>query len=133
MKIVAFEEGGTRRLGVIEGDQVIDLQAADPRVPDDLGPILAAGDLSRLGDVAKAAPASARRPLAGITYALPVARPGKIICLGLNYLEHAKEGGHQRPQHPSIFMRCTTSLTAHEAPIVRPRVSASLDYECELV
>ncbi|BAT59067.1 ureidoglycolate lyase [Variibacter gotjawalensis] len=133
MKIVAFVENGARHLGIIEGDQVVDLQAADSRVPDDFPAILAAGDMGRLGDVAKNAPASARRPLAGIKYALPVAKPGKIICLGLNYLEHAKEGGHQRPQHPSIFLRVTTSLTAHEAPIVRPQASVTLDYECELV
>jgi len=134
MKIVAFEEGGARRLGLVEGDQVIDLNAADNRLPDDLGAILAAhdGSVAALADIAKKAPASARRPLKGIKYALPVARPGKIICLGLNYLEHAKEGGHQKPQHPSIFMRCTTSLTAHEAPIVRPKASVTLDFECEL-
>src|SRR5207237_2663766 len=56
-----------------------------------------------------------------------------IVCLGLNYLEHAKEGGHQRPQFPSIFMRCQTSLVAHLAAIVRPAASETLDYEAELV
>ena len=94
MKIVSFESPSGLRLGVVEGDQVVDLQAADPKVPSELGALLAAtkGDLSSVKDAAKRAPASARQPLKGIKYALPVARPGKIICLGLNYLEHVKEG-----------------------------------------
>jgi acylpyruvate hydrolase len=135
MQIVGFEKDKALRLGVVEGDSVIDLQAADPRVPADLGRWLADndGDLTPLGDIAKRAPASARRPLAGLSFALPVARPGKIVCLGLNYLEHAKEGGHQKPEFPSIFMRCQTSLTPHLAPIIRPFASETLDYEAELL
>jgi acylpyruvate hydrolase len=135
MKLVGFEKDKALRLGVVEGDSVIDLQAADPRVPADLGLWLKDndGDLAPLADVARRAPASARRPLPGLAFALPVARPGKIVCLGLNYLEHAKEGGHQKPEYPSIFMRCLTSLTPHLAPIVRPIASETLDYEAELL
>jgi 2-keto-4-pentenoate hydratase/2-oxohepta-3-ene-1,7-dioic acid hydratase in catechol pathway len=93
MKIVSFESPTGLRLGVVEGDQVIDLQAADPKVPSDLGALLASsnGDLSGVKSLAGRAPASARRPLKGLKYALPVGRPGKIICLGLNYLEQVKE------------------------------------------
>ena len=124
MKIVGFEAEGGLRLGVVEGDQVIDLQAADPKVPADLGDVLAAnnGDLKPLGDIAKRAPASARRPLKGLKFGLPVARPGKILCLGLNYLEHVKEGSQRDniPKFPTIFMRCLTSMVPHEQPIVRP-------------
>ena len=135
MKIVGFEKDGASRLGVVEGDSVVDLQAVDPRIPGDLGEWLAAndGELKPLADIGKRGPASARRPLAGLTFGLPVARPGKIVCLGLNYLEHAKEGGHQKPEFPSIFMRCLTSLTPHLAPIVRPIASETLDYEAELL
>ena len=135
MKIVGFERDKALRLGVVEGDAVIDLQAADRRVPADLGQWLATNDsnLKPLGAIAKRAPSSARLPLAGLTFTLPVARPGKIVCLGLNYLEHAKEGGHQKPEFPSIFMRCQTSLTPHLAPIVRPMASETLDYEAELL
>lgn len=64
-----------------------------------------------------------------------MARPGKIICLGLNYLAHAQEGPARDniPTAPTVFLRCGTSLVAHQAPIVRPRVSEQLDYEAELV
>jgi 2-keto-4-pentenoate hydratase/2-oxohepta-3-ene-1,7-dioic acid hydratase in catechol pathway len=137
MKIVAFEGQGGPHLGVVEGDQVVDLQAVDNKVPADLGEWLKKnnGDAKSLGDIVKKAPASARKPLAEITYALPVARPGKIICLGLNYLEHVKEGSQRDniPKFPTIFMRGLTSMVPHNQPIIRPQVSETLDYEAELI
>jgi acylpyruvate hydrolase len=137
MKIVAFEGQGGPRIGIVEGDQVVDLQAADPKIPNDLGEALAKtnGDTKQLGEIAKRAPASARKPLSAVTYALPVGRPGKIICLGLNYLEHVKEGSQRDniPKFPTIFMRGLTSLVPHGAPIVRPLASETLDYEAELI
>jgi 2-keto-4-pentenoate hydratase/2-oxohepta-3-ene-1,7-dioic acid hydratase in catechol pathway len=137
MKVVGFEADGGLRLGIVEGDQVIDLQAADPKVPANLADVLAAnnGDLKPLGEVAKRAPASARRALKGLKFGLPVARPGKILCLGLNYLEHVKEGSQRDniPKFPTIFMRCLTSMVPHEQPIMRPKVSEQLDYEAEMM
>jgi acylpyruvate hydrolase len=137
MKVVGFEADGGLRLGIVEGDQVVDLQAADPKVPANLADVLAAnnGDLKPLGDLAKRAPASARRPLKGLKFALPVARPGKILCLGLNYLEHVKEGSQRDniPKFPTIFMRCLTSMVPHGEPIIRPTVSEQLDYEAEMM
>ena len=137
MKIVGFESNEGLRLGVVEGDQVIDLQAVDAKVPANLADVLKAnnGDLKSLADLAKRAPATARKPLKELKYALPVARPGKIICLGLNYLEHVKEGFMRDnvPKFPTIFMRCQTSLVPHGQPIRRPKVTETLDYEAELV
>jgi acylpyruvate hydrolase len=137
MKIVAFEDHGGPRFGIVEGDQVVDLQAAESRIPNDLGEWLAKtnGDTIELAEIAKRAPASARKPLLSITYALPVGRPGKIICLGLNYLEHVKEGSQRDniPKFPTIFMRGLTSLVPHGSPIIRPQVSETLDYEAELI
>jgi 2-keto-4-pentenoate hydratase/2-oxohepta-3-ene-1,7-dioic acid hydratase in catechol pathway len=137
MKIVGFETNEGLRLGVVEGDNVVDLQAVDPKVPANLAKILAqnGGDLKPLGDLAKRAPASARKPLKGLKLGLPVARPPKVICLGLNYMEHVKEGMNRDnvPKFPTIFMRCQTSLVPHGQPIVRPLVSEMLDYEAEMV
>ena len=59
-------------------------------------------------------------------------RPGKILCLGLNYADHAAEGGNAKPDYPSFFMRGATSLIGHEAPLIRPKVSSKLDFEAEL-
>src|SRR5256885_1367702 len=137
MKVVGFEADGGLRLGIVEGDQVIDLQAVDATLPANLGDTLAAnnGDLKPLADLAKRAPASARRPLKGLKFGLPVARPGKILCLGLNYLEHVKEGSQRDniPKFPTIFMRCLTSMVPHGEPIIRPKASEQLDYEAEMM
>jgi acylpyruvate hydrolase len=137
MKIVGFELNGALHLGVVEGDQVIDLQAVDAGIPGDLGEVLRRhnGDLTSLKDAAKRAPASARRPLKGLKFGLPVARPGKVICLGLNYLEHVKEGAQRDniPKFPTIFMRGNSSLVPHGEPIIRPKASETLDYEAELI
>jgi 2-keto-4-pentenoate hydratase/2-oxohepta-3-ene-1,7-dioic acid hydratase in catechol pathway len=137
MKIVGFESNNGLRLGVVEGDQVVDLQEVDAKAPNDLGEWLREndGDLKPLADLAGKAPASARRPLKGIKFALPVARPGKIICLGLNYLDHVKEGRYADniPKFPTLFFRTLASLVPHEAAIVRPQASEQLDYEAEMV
>ena len=58
--------------------------------------------------------------------------PGKIICLGVNYADHAKEGGNQVGDYPALFLRCTTSLLAHGTPLRVPSVSTKLDFEAEL-
>jgi acylpyruvate hydrolase len=136
MKLVGFEANNALHLGLVQGDTVIDLQAADPKLPADLAEILKRtnGDLSPLAELAKKAPASAQRPLQGLTYALPVANPGKIVCLGLNYMEHVKEGRYADnvPKFPTYFLRVLSSLVPHNAPMVRPQASDTFDYEAEL-
>jgi acylpyruvate hydrolase len=137
VKIVGFETNNGVRLGLVEQDMVVDLQAADATVPTDLGEWLRSsnGDLKALGEIARNAPSSARRPLNSIKFALPVARPGKIVCLGLNYLDHVKEGPQRDniPKFQSIFFRMLSSLTPHLQPLMRPMKSIQLDYEGEMV
>jgi 2-keto-4-pentenoate hydratase/2-oxohepta-3-ene-1,7-dioic acid hydratase in catechol pathway len=137
MKIVAFEADKGTHLGVVENDQVIDLQAVDANATADLGEWLRRGngDLKALADLAKRAPPAARRPLAGLKYALPVAHPGKILCLGLNYLDHVKEGPQKDniPKYISLFWRVLSSLVPHQAPLMRPLASEQFDYEAEMV
>jgi 2-keto-4-pentenoate hydratase/2-oxohepta-3-ene-1,7-dioic acid hydratase in catechol pathway len=99
-----------------------------------------ARDLEELiwgGDTALAALRSA--PLTGprfkvsdVNAAMPIERPSKFICVGLNYALHAKEGGHDIPTYPSFFLRVPTSLIPDGANVVRPKASDTLDYECEL-
>ncbi|MDM0103537.1 fumarylacetoacetate hydrolase family protein [Variovorax sp. J22R24] len=132
MKLTTFLHDGGARLGVVDGDQLIDLQSAQPQVPPDLRAALAAG--VDLVAAAKAAIASTapRLPLAGQQFAPLMPEPGKIICLGLNYFDHAKEGGREKPEYPWFFFRGATSLVAHGAPGILPRVSGKFDYEAEL-
>jgi acylpyruvate hydrolase len=63
----------------------------------------------------------------------PLVRPSKIICLGLNYADHAAEGGFTPPSFPTLFARFPSSLIGHGAPIILPKCSTQLDYEGELV
>jgi 2-keto-4-pentenoate hydratase/2-oxohepta-3-ene-1,7-dioic acid hydratase in catechol pathway len=67
-----------------------------------------------------------------LRFAPLVPEPGKIVCLGLNYFDHAKEGGRDKPDYPWFFYRGKSSLVAHGEPAVVPRVSGKFDYEAEL-
>jgi acylpyruvate hydrolase len=132
MKLISYRQQGTTRLGVVVADGVIDLNLAQPQVPVDLGAALWQGIDVQAAAKAAAASGAPRIPLAGIEYAAPVPRPGKIICLGLNYYDHAKEGGREKPDYPWFFFRGATSLVAHGEAGIRPRVSERFDYEAEL-
>ncbi len=134
MRLVTFDQNGAARLGVCVGDSVVDLSKAAPDLPRDLVAMIRAGKdgFAAAERAAKNAPAAARVPIAQLKFLPPVTRPGKIICLGLNYADHAAEGGHAKPSYPSFFMRVATSLTAHREPIARPPCSTQLDFEAEL-
>jgi acylpyruvate hydrolase len=71
-------------------------------------------------------------PVPALRYAPAVPDPVSTICLGLNYRDHAKEGGRVEPAYPWFFLRSARSLIAHEAPIQLPRTSSQLDFEAEL-
>jgi 2-keto-4-pentenoate hydratase/2-oxohepta-3-ene-1,7-dioic acid hydratase in catechol pathway len=134
MKLMTFEKGTGTGLGLVEGDTVLDLGAGGITVPKDLRSLIALGPsaLDTIKAGAAQAPAAARYPISSVKAALPIARPPKLICVGLNYALHAKEGGHAIPTYPSFFLRVPTSLTPPGAPVIRPKCSIQLDYECEL-
>ncbi|MCZ8291927.1 MAG: fumarylacetoacetate hydrolase family protein [Hylemonella sp.] len=136
MRLFSFEAQGQSRIGVLKSagaQEFIDLAVADPNLPKDMGALIAqAGGLEAARQTAAKAPAAALKPLAGVRFLPVVPRPGKIVCLGLNYADHAKEGGNARPEYPSFFLRGATSMTGHLAPIIRPKASTKLDYEAEL-
>jgi acylpyruvate hydrolase len=71
--------------------------------------------------------------MATVDYLPPLVRPPKIICLGLNYRDHAEESGLGIPEFPVLFGRFASSLIGHNAPIILPKVSSDLDYEAEMV
>ena len=70
---------------------------------------------------------------ASLTFLPVVVKPSKIVCLGLNYKDHAKEAGMDIPDFPVLFGRFPSSLIGHGAPIILPKVSEQLDWEAELV
>jgi len=110
------------------------MAVAAPSIPQDLHTLLqhGAAALKAFEAAAKAAPASAYLDYGELEFDPPVTAPGKVICLGLNYKDHAAEGGHSLPGYPSLFLRAATSLLGHNRAIVRPLCSEQLDYEAEL-
>jgi acylpyruvate hydrolase len=135
MRLVAFDDDGKAKLGVLQGEVVVDLSRAASGLPHDLLGMIQTGApaFAAAADAAHRAPSGARRPLQSLRFRTPIENAGKIICLGLNYVDHAAEGGHAKPEYPSLFLRCGTSLVAHGEAIWRPQASSKLDYEAELV
>lgn len=123
MRFVRFLNQGQPVLGVItaEGVRVLGNESLES--------LLARGvDLSTHG-------ADAIGPLVEIAedaYLPLMKRPTKIICAGLNYADHTKESPYDQPDYPTLFPRWSSSLTAHNKPLIRPRVSNTLDYEGEM-
>jgi 2-keto-4-pentenoate hydratase/2-oxohepta-3-ene-1,7-dioic acid hydratase in catechol pathway len=132
MRFTTYVRQGKPRLGVVSGEHVIDLADAVPGVPADLRLALEAGvDLAAAGTSAIASPAP-RLLLSNLSLAPLIPEPGKTICLGLNYFDHAKEGGRDKPEYPWFFYRGKSSLIGHGQSGVVPRVSQKFDYEAEL-
>ena len=135
MRLLAFQNNGEQRIGLLQGDQVVDLSIAAPDLPGELVEIIEGGDdcLKMIKTAQEGANPESLVPIDNLDWLPPTRKAGKIICLGLNYAAHAAEGGHERPEYPSFFMRGNSSLVAHEKPIIRPIASETLDYEAELV
>lgn len=131
MKLTTFITNNETRLGLIVEDQVIDLS---PFLPNQSSLRSVLENKTDLAVVAKAALDSAaeRTPLSETTLAPLVPEPGKFICLGLNYFDHAKEGGREKPDYPWFFYRGKSSLMGDKADGVLPQISHKLDYEAEL-
>ncbi len=136
MRLFGFK-GSNGYVGVgalSKGDQdtFIDVCATDSLIPNSIQDIIQSpAHLDRVAAVIANSKAITGK-LNTITFKVPIERPGKIVCMGLNYADHAKEGGNARPEYPSFFMRGPSSMTAHLSPMVRPKVSDKLDYEAEL-
>jgi acylpyruvate hydrolase len=133
MRLVNFRLDGRAGTALQNTDgSLVGRYADDPKYPGSIADLVVRG-----GD----ALASAARSLAGgpaleggrIEYLPPLPAPPKIICLGLNYADHAAEGGFKPPSYPTLFARFASSLIGHGAPLIRPRVSTQFDYEGELV
>jgi 2-keto-4-pentenoate hydratase/2-oxohepta-3-ene-1,7-dioic acid hydratase in catechol pathway len=132
MRLATFTHRGVTRIGIVDGDGVLDLAAAAPELPRDMTAFLAGGTPAL--DAARAASkrAGARLPLADVRLEAPVPRPGKFLAIGLNYADHVAESGMERPWVPVFFNKQSTCVVGPSDPIHLPRASALLDYEGEL-
>ena len=130
MRIARFTHGGSTRLGLVDGDTVIDVGTADPSLPTELGAVLAAGTLGSVGATAATAP---RIPLADVRLEAPIPLPPNFIAIGLNYADHVKESGMEKPKMPVVFNKQVTCVTGPFDPVDVPTAAPTMvDYEGEL-
>lgn len=112
----------------------VDLHATDPGLPPCVRTLLAASPaVRRLAADIAAAPDAVAYPPHAVRLLPPIPDPGKILCIGLNYRDHAREGGKAIPDEPVLFGKFRNALIAHGDPIRLPRVARKVDYEAELV
>jgi len=132
MKLCTFLRAGAARVGVVDGDHVVDLAAAAPGLPRDLVALLAAGPSALAQAKSAAASARERLPLASLSLAAPILRPPKFLAIGLNYADHVAEAGLEAPKLPTVFNKQSTCVTGPNSDVHLPRISGALDYEGEL-
>ena len=136
MRFLSFKTDHHTGVGWIKdasSETLVDLSLLGLDLPADLKTLIATeGAMAAAHAAALKAPATAIRTLSSVQLLPLIPNPGKIVCMGLNYADHAKEGGNARPEYPSFFMRGATSMVGHQSPIVRPKASTQLDYEAEL-
>jgi 2-keto-4-pentenoate hydratase/2-oxohepta-3-ene-1,7-dioic acid hydratase in catechol pathway len=131
MRLTSFRAAGRDRFGIARDDGIVDLSSRLGGHARSLGALIAAG----LTETRAHENAAADFRLDEIEFLPPIARPGKIVCIGVNYgnrnAEYRDDSG--APKYPSVFMRTPESLVGHGQPIMRPPESAQLDYEGEIV
>jgi 2-keto-4-pentenoate hydratase/2-oxohepta-3-ene-1,7-dioic acid hydratase in catechol pathway len=127
MKLLRFGPKGAEKPGLMDADGVIrDLSGV---LPDLTAAQLGAGVLARLADVDPSRLPAVAQP---VRYAPVVADIGKLICVGLNYSDHAAESGMAVPTEPVLFMKATSSIVGCNDAVVLPRGSVKSDWEVEL-
>jgi acylpyruvate hydrolase len=138
MKIISYTHDGATRYGVLLPQGVVDMRQCLDQAPATINEFIgqhctaAGGQAAALAALAARAEKGTPVPLSAVTLLPCVPRPSKIICLGVNYHDHAAEGGNTVADYPVIFFRGPSSLVAHGGDIPVPAISSKLDYEAEL-
>ena len=126
MKLIRFGQKGKAKPGLWKDGKIVDLGEIFPQIPDISETFFREGWLEKVAGVKH----PGRKVQTRI--ASPIHRPSKIICLGKNYAEHAKEGGFENPEKPLIFCKTPNALSGPYDPIILPRSSGQVDWEVEL-
>lgn len=134
MRLATIQTAAGPRAALLAGDAYIDLHATRPDLPVSVRELLAGGD-GMLRNAAEAArrPDAVRLAAASVKLLAPIPDPPKIVCIGLNYRDHAAESGVPIPREPVLFSKFATAIIGPEEPIRLPAVSQEVDYEAELV
>lgn len=130
MRFLSYEVDGTEGLAVENSAQFKGLLSSEEGFPGTLDEIVREGSFDKAARaLAKGQPVDPDT----VTFRPPLSRPGKVLCVGLNYADHVSESKMETPAFPTIFARFPGGFVAHGAPLVCPRVSEQFDYEGELV
>jgi acylpyruvate hydrolase len=133
MRFAAFTSGNHEGLAVASPDaKFYGLLSGESGYPGSLDQLVRGGQTGLLAGAAALGKGNVI-DLDQVTLLPPLRSPGKIICVGLNYVDHSLESGFVVPDYPTIFTRFTSTLVASNQPIIRPRASVQLDYEGEMV
>lgn len=134
MRFVSYSTPAGPSWGILIGTSVVTRESLGPGSPASLQELFDTTDDrdSLLAELASRAANSPSIAVGQLSLLPCVPKPGKVICLGVNYIDHAKEGGNSIGDYPAVFLRCSTSLLAHQAPLRVPGISDKLDYEAEL-
>jgi 2-keto-4-pentenoate hydratase/2-oxohepta-3-ene-1,7-dioic acid hydratase in catechol pathway len=126
MRLIRYGEKGREKPGILQEGRIVNLTAIFPDIPDINAEFFAKGWLEKVRSVQEEGVETDAR------IGSPIAQPSKIICLGKNYAEHAKEGGFSQPEHPMLFAKAPSALNGPFDPIVLPMSSSQVDWEVEL-
>lgn len=129
MKLIRFGNAGAEKPGVVLDDQYYDVAALGEDYNEQF---FATNGLERLAQFVASKKDSLPRVAEGVRLGAPIARPSKIVCIGLNYADHAKETNTQPPAEPIIFMKATSALCGPNDDTVIPKGSEKTDWEVEL-
>ena len=134
MRLISYILDGIATWGILDHTRVIPAKDLALGLPSTLSELIANEEaFSQLSNCwHERASGINGRLLKDLVFLPVIQRPGKVICLGVNYIDHAKEGGNQIGDYPAIFLRCSTSLLAHGAPLKLSIFSDKLDFEAEL-
>jgi 2,4-diketo-3-deoxy-L-fuconate hydrolase len=129
MKLIRWGEAGKEKTGVIINDVKYDTSAFGGDYNEEF---FEDNGLQRLDEFVKANEGVLNEVPAGARLGSPISRPSKIVCIGLNYADHARETNAQIPAEPIIFMKSTTSLVGPNDAVIIPKNSVKTDWEVEL-
>jgi 2,4-didehydro-3-deoxy-L-rhamnonate hydrolase len=129
MKLIRFGEPGKEKPGICINNEYYDVSGF---IKDYDEAFFANGGIPHLAWMTEQHRTMLPRVAAGTRLGAPVARPSKILCIGLNYADHAKETNATPPAEPVIFMKATTALTGPFDDVIIPRNSVKTDWEVEL-
>ncbi|MEM8709938.1 MAG: fumarylacetoacetate hydrolase family protein [Planctomycetota bacterium] len=142
MKLVSFQRDGQLSTGaLLAGDFVLDFHHPATDLPDADGPLdwmdtdgacyQSARRLVDAHDAGQLEAKGAILPLANVDLVAPIPRPGKVICIGLNYRDHAEESGLEVPSEPLVFSKFSSCVVGPEAEVILPKGAKEVDYEAE--